>query len=117
MVILVVRGAVVIVGLLSVLGGFAGIAVGSETTVAGLWGVGFGLAIIVFALFERGRYRSAASERETGPVGPGGGEIGGQPVEPRFRPTDEVFIDPVSGHRMRVLIDSRSGERRYVAEG
>jgi hypothetical protein len=28
-----------------------------------------------------------------------------------------VFIDPTSGHRMRVLVDPTSGERRYVAEG
>jgi hypothetical protein len=31
--------------------------------------------------------------------------------------TSEVFIDPTSGHRMRVLVDPSSGERRYVAEG
>lgn len=112
----IIRAGMVVVGALSVVGGFVGIAAGGELIAAGLWSVGFGLALIVFALFERGRYRSAAAERETGPVGPGGGEVGGTPVEARFRPTDEVFIDPVSGHRMRVLIDARSGERRYVAE-
>jgi hypothetical protein len=31
--------------------------------------------------------------------------------------TSEVFIDPTSGHRMRVVVDPASGERRYVAEG
>ena len=38
-------------------------------------------------------------------------------LEPRFRPTAEVFVDPTTGHRMRVLVDPRTGERRYVAEG
>ena len=38
-------------------------------------------------------------------------------VDPRFRPTGEVFIDPTSGQRMRVVVDPSSGERRYVAEG
>lgn len=113
----IIRAGMIVLGVLSVIGGFAGIAAGGELIVAGLWGVGFGLALVVFALFERGRYRSSSAEREATPAGPGGGEQGGTPVEARFRPTDEVFIDPVSGHQMRVLIDPRSGERRYVAEG
>ncbi len=113
----IVRAVLLIVGLLSILGGFATIAAGGELIIAGLWSVGFGLALLVFVLFERGRYRSADAERTFGPVGPGGGEVGGQPVDPRFRPTSEVFIDPVSGHRMRVLVDPGSGERRYVSEG
>ncbi len=33
--------------------------------------------------------------------------------EPRFRPTDEVFHDPVSGAVTRVHVDSDTGERRY----
>ena len=37
-------------------------------------------------------------------------------LEPRFRPTDEVFIDPTSGRKMRVWLDPRSGERRYRAD-
>ncbi len=32
--------------------------------------------------------------------------------EPRVRPADEVFMDPTSGRKMRVWLDSRSGERR-----
>lgn len=112
----IVRVGMVVFGIVSVVGGFASIAAGGEFVVAGLWGVGFGLALIVFAMFERGRYRSGSAERDASPPGPGGGEVGGTPVEARFRPTDEVFIDPASGHRMRVLVDPRSGERRYVAE-
>ena len=57
-----------------------------------------------------------AAEKSNAAPGPGGGEPGGQ-LEPRFRMTAEVFIDPTSGHRMRVLVDPASGERRYVAEG
>ena len=55
--------------------------------------------------------------RTARPPGPGGGETPGGPLEPRFRPTAEVFVDPTTGHRMRVLVDPRTGERRYVAEG
>ena len=112
----VIRAAIVGLGALSVIGGFAGIAAGGEMIAAGLWGVAFGLALILFAMFERGRYRSSTAERESSPAGPGGGELGGKPVEARFRRTDEVFIDPSSGHRMRVLLDPTTGERRYVAE-
>ena len=30
--------------------------------------------------------------------------------------TDEVFVDPTSGRRMRVWVDPRDGERHYVAD-
>lgn len=30
-----------------------------------------------------------------------------------FRPTDEVFVDPSTGRRMRVFYDSRTGRRTY----
>ena len=30
--------------------------------------------------------------------------------------TDEVFVDPTSGRRMRVWIDTKDGERHYVAD-
>lgn len=32
------------------------------------------------------------------------------------QPTDEVFIDPETGHRMRVWYDQRSGKREYRPE-
>lgn len=82
----------------------------------GIYAVGLGLALIVAALIERVRYRSDAAEREAAPIGPGGGEPMAAMLEPRFRPTDEVFIDPTSNRRMRVWLDPRSGERRYRAE-
>jgi len=30
--------------------------------------------------------------------------------------TDEVFVDPTSGRRMRVWVDPGDGQRHYVAE-
>jgi hypothetical protein len=80
------------------------------------WLVASGGVLMVVAVLERTRYRSEAADRANEPAGPGGGETPGA-VEPRFRPTDEVFVDPTTGHRMRVLLDPRTGERRYVAEG
>ena len=90
--------------------------VGPGGTVGGIYAVVLGLALIVAALIERVRYRSDAAEREAAPIGPGGGEPPDTTLEPRFRPTDEVFMDPTSGRKMRVWLDPRSGERRYRAE-
>jgi len=86
-------------------------------TVAGIYIVLLGGAMIVGALLERMRYRSDALDRTAPPVGPGGGEPLDATMEPRFTSTDEVFVDPTSGHRMRVFMDPRTGERRYRAEG
>ena len=58
----------------------------------------------------------AAAEHTMEAPGPGGGEPTG-PLEPRFRRTAEVFIDPTTHHRMRVWVDPDTGERRYLAEG
>jgi hypothetical protein len=72
--------------------------------------------VIIGALFlERIRYSSAAAERPPVP-GPPGGDASGEALEPRFRPTDEVFVDPTSGRTMRVYLDPGTGERRYRAE-
>lgn len=83
---------------------------------AGLWSSVVGAAILIALVFERNRYRSDSSDGSYEAVGPGGGEPVGA-LEPRFRPTEETFVDPTSGHRMRVYLDGKSGERRYVAEG
>ena len=74
-----------------------------------------GAALVVVAAIEVNRYRSEAAEGSTLTPGPGGGETG--PVDPRFRPTDEVFVDPTTQRQMRVHLDPRTGERRYVADG
>jgi hypothetical protein len=76
----------------------------------------FGGAGILAITLERGRYRSEHAERSSAPAGPGGGETEST-LEARFRRTEEVFVDPTSGHRMRVWMDPVSGERRYRAEG
>ena len=80
------------------------------------WLIISGAVLIVAAVIEVSRYRSEHAERARQDPGPGGGESA-LPLEPRFRPTDEVFIDPTSQRRMRVYVDSSTGERRYVAEG
>ena len=67
-------------------------------------------------MIERNRYRSEAADRSFETTGPGGGEPSAGTLEPRFRPTDERFVDPTTRRRMRVYLDNRTGERRYVAE-
>ena len=110
----VARIVLLIGGALLVLGGLALIGVGLPTAITGLYFVAGGGVLMLAAVLERTRYRSEAAERANDPPGPGGGEP--QAAEARFRPTDEVFIDPTTGRRMRVLLDARTGERRYIAE-
>ena len=112
-----VRGVIVVFGLLVMLGGLASIVVAAGADGAGLWAVAFGAFLVVVPLVERERYRSEAAERSREGHGPGGGEQPGDAIESRFQPTSEVFVDPTTGHRMRVLVDPRTGERRYIAEG
>jgi hypothetical protein len=110
---MIARGAMVVLGVLLVLGGLAvaaaGYAIFAFSLIAG------GVILIVAAGFEVMRYRSESAEASRGKPGPGGGEP--DRPEARFRPTDEVFVDPTTHKRMRVYSDRRTGERRYVAEG
>ena len=103
-------GAVMLIGgvTLAFLGGGALI-------VPAIWLIGSGVVLVIVALIEVNRYRSEAADRQRDTAGPGGGETG--TPEPRFRPTDEVFVDPTTQQRMRVFADPNTGERRYVAEG
>lgn len=111
------RVIVILFGLTMVLAGLAiMVAAGRGTFITGLWIGGFGVALIVGALLERIRYRSDATDRQRMAVGPGGGEPVGTRLEPRFRRSDEIFVDPTSGQRMRVWLDPTSGERRYLVE-
>ena len=113
----VVRSGLVVIGILLMLGGLGVIvALPQVGVVGGLQLVAMGAFLVVVVALERQRYRSAAAERTNEAPGPGGGEPAGA-LDPRFRPTAEVFIDPTSGHRMRVVVDPATGERRYVAEG
>jgi hypothetical protein len=112
----VIRGGLVVVGILLMLAGLGLIVAVPLATLPGLQLVAFGAFLVVVVALERSRYRSETAERSNASPGPGGGEPSGA-LEARFRATSEVFIDPTSGHRMRVLVDPATGDRRYVAEG
>jgi hypothetical protein len=111
-----IRGALIVIGLLVMLGGLIAISALPGMAIGGLVWVVMGGILVVAVLFERQRYRSEASERGNAQPGPGGGEPAGDKLEPRFRVTDEAFIDPTTGIRMRVAVDPATGERRYVAQ-
>ena len=112
-----IRGALVVVGIALMLAGLLVImAVPAIGTIPGLELVAVGGFLVLVVIFERQRYRSDSAEQANMAPGPGGGEPLGGPLEPRFRPTGEVFIDPTTGHRMRVVVDPANGERRYIAE-
>jgi hypothetical protein len=83
--------------------------------IQGLWPAFLGGVAIVAVTLERSRYRSQAAERSSGDPGPGGGEPSA-PTAP-FQATDELFVDPTSGKRLRVYLNPATGERRYHAEG
>ncbi|MEO8639491.1 MAG: hypothetical protein ABI458_06220 [Chloroflexota bacterium] len=106
------RVVVGVLGALMIVGGIAGFAIGAWP--GGLWSMVIGAVAIVAVALERTRYQSAAAERSAGERGPGGGELR-MPVAP-FRATDELFVDPTSGHLLRVYLDPATGERRYYAE-
>ncbi len=111
------RIVVLLLGITMLVGGLLLIGLaGGAGTVGGFWLGATGMAFIVAALIERVRYRSEATDRAGLPTGPAGGEPPGTQLDPRFRRSDEVFVDPTSGERMRVWLDPRSGERRYVPE-
>ena len=113
----VLRGLVLALGGLLILGGLVAIAVGGWVAWMGVWSVVGGLVIVGGVLLEARRYRSGATERTPDEPGPGGGEPLDEPLEPRFTATAERFVDPTTGHAMRVYVDAASGERRYRAEG
>jgi hypothetical protein len=112
----VIRVVLVVGGLAAMILGIVAMVSVPTLAPAALWWVAMGGLLVVAVAAERQRYRSEAAERRNEPAGPGGGEGARDALDPRFRPTNEVFLDPTSGHRMRVLVDPSTGERRYVAE-
>ncbi len=112
-VVLAISTVLFLLGVAAVLG-----AGGNPDAISGGWTtiVVFG-AIAILVVLERQRYRSTAAEHAGLAPGPGGGEAPNDRLDGRFRATDEVFIDPPSGRRMRVWSDPGTGERRYRAEG
>jgi len=111
------RGLIGGFGLLLILAGIATAAVGGPagSLMSALTLFVPGAALIAAVLLERTRYRSLHAERTGDAHGPGGGET--RAVEPRFRPSEERFVDPTTGVAMRVWVDPATGERRYVPEG
>ncbi len=107
------RVILAVIGVILVAVGILVIAAGQ--VLSGLYALVVGAVIIVALLYERGRYRSIDAEVRNDAPGPGGGEPRGA-LPPTFRPTDEVFVDPTSGHRMRVYLEAGTGNRRYMAE-
>jgi len=89
------RIVVLLFGLTLLIAGIALIGLqGGAGTITGLWVGGTGLVIMVATLVERVRYRSDATDRAGDPAGPAGGEPLGTRLDPRFRRSDEVFVDP-----------------------
>ena len=113
---MILRALILGLGALLILGGFAAIAVGGWVGLWGLWLVVGGLVVVAAILLERRRYRSVAAEVGPEPPGPGGGEPLDEPLEPRFSPTTERFVDPTTGVTMVVWVDKASGDRRYRAD-
>jgi hypothetical protein len=99
------RPVIGLVAALMVVGGLATLMFGGEVAPTGVWPLVLGVLGIIAAVFERPRYRSeeAAPHADAGSGG--------------YRPTEEVFVDPTSGQRMRVWVDPASGERSYRREG
>ncbi len=97
---------------LVMLGGLVSIFAGDRSM--GLMLVTFGVAVVFVMVMERARYQSQAGEKSDQRPGPGGGDSA--PPGPPFRATDERFVDPTTGRRMRVYVHPKSGERRYYAD-
>jgi UPF0716 family protein affecting phage T7 exclusion len=111
----VIRVIMGVVGVAMLVGGILLLVSGLPATIAGvIWLIPSGAVLTIVAVIEVSRYRSQAAERGNAAPGPGGGETA--PLEARFQRTDEVFIDPTSNVPMRVYLDGRTGERRYIAE-
>jgi hypothetical protein len=85
--------------------------------VTGVVVVVLGIGTIGVLFFERMRYHSEAAEGAPRTPDAPGGEAFDAPLEPRFRPTAEMFVDPTSARTMRVHVDPATGERRYRVEG
>ncbi len=112
----VARILVACIGLLLILAGLATAAVTGPggDLFAALFLFVLGMLALAAVALERTRYRSLHAETTGDGPGPGGGETGHP--GPRFRPTEERFVDPTTGVPMRVWLETATGERRYVAD-
>lgn len=107
----VMRVVVALGALLLLLVGLGIVALGGPAALSGAWLMVLGAAGLLGAAFERTRYRSEAAERNVERAAASDAEEG--ELEPRFRPTDERFVDPTTRAKLRVWVDAATGERRY----
>ena len=107
----ILRALVAVISVLLLVGGLVVIVAGGAAAPSGLWLIILGAAGLIAVAFERTRYRSEAAER--GGDAPGSAGIEDGPPDPRFRSTDERFVDPTTRQRLRVWVDPATGERRY----
>ena len=110
-----VRALTFAFGVLLCLGGVVALSPGANGDASGIFAILFGVGAMVVSILQRNRYRSEVAEKAGLSPGPGGGESDW--LDPRFRPTGELFTDPESGQVMRVWVDGATGQRRYRAEG
>ncbi len=108
------RIAVAVASALLLLVGMFLVVGGGPPMVSGLWLLVVGGTGLIVTTLERTRYRSEAAELTGESPGPAGIDTG--PPEPRFRPTEERFVDPTTRRRLRVWVDPSTGERRYRAD-
>jgi hypothetical protein len=92
----VLRGFVVVLGVVAVLGGLALAISVPKAWFAGAELVLIGIVIVLGTVFERWRYR----KKIAGAAGP-------------WEPTGERFRDPVSGALIDVAYNPQTGEREY----
>ena len=118
-IVLGVLGAIVFLGGLLIAGQ------GGSLAASAFWPIIVGVALMIIALYEQGRYRtehpsgggpgpSALGSRRDD-TGPGGGPGEAGPAS-RFERTEEVFTDPSSGQLTRVWYDPATGRREYRPE-
>lgn len=111
---LALRILVGVLALLMLLVGSAVLVMGGAGALSGLWLIVVGAGGLMAVAFERLRYNSEAAERSG--EAPGQAGIDGGPLGPRFRATEERFVDPTTRQQLRVWMDPESGERRYRAD-
>jgi hypothetical protein len=92
---MILRSAVLALGLGSMAAGLIGLAVGGFPPA--LWFAGFGLLLVVGTAYERIRYKPLETEAP----------------RPDWRRTPERFLDPQTNRPVTVYADA-SGERHYV---
>ena len=107
----ILRVLVIAFSVLCLIGGLAVIVAGGRAVPSGLWLIALGAVGLVAVAFERTRYHSEAAERAG--HSPGSAGIDDGPLDPRFRATEERFVDPTTRQQLRVWVDPDNGERRY----